>query len=1241
MRILAIRGTNLASLPEFEIDFTAEPLSRSGLFAITGRTGAGKSTILDALCVALFDKTPRLSAHGGALIGSSDEDDVSKLNSNDVRSLLRRGTASGKAEVDFAGHDGRNYKAVWQVRRANQKASGRFQAQEVSLYDLETGQPLGGKKTETLELIQQKIGLTYDQFRRSVLLAQGEFAAFLRADGRERAELLEKITGSDIYGRLSMAAFNRKKEEEQKLQELERRLGDLQIMEDDERTAVQETCDRLANDLAQTRNRSALLEKSATWYARQIELGGLISEGEKNLAVANLEHDKAAGIRGKLADAEQAERLRALVTDVDRSTQELEAATAAETKVREELQTAEEELGRLSIILKEQEINVADADAACTAEKPRFVMARDLDTRIGQSRRILANESGQLVKLRQETEKLSGEKSAIEKRMEASRKLAGEAEEWLAANSKVAPLAGEWGRWSKELERYAVAHQVRHNLSYTRAQTLINLEKAVKELQNATTIKARSELEVAAAREALAGVERAAEGFDLGELRLLCQRYEERLNQANALLQLSQRAKASSKELADAEQQAIEAGECVAAAIKRQQALSEESIGLRGALAEAERALALTIASLDLAGHRGELKEGEECPLCGSLEHPFAAAGAPVESLATAQKLRVGELQAQSVNVERELATTEANRLAREKDHQRESVRAEACREELGKLQREWEKGRGVLNEPLPEQVTAPLAEEAALRFSRELALLCEEQKEKERNGLKLVKAVAPAREALDKGLKTQEAARATFQARELESRSAEAAREKLDDELQRQEERILEIIHQLESPLGPRENWQEKLSADPVGFSDKCALWVSNWKQWEEKKTKAVEEAAEATAGIEAIGGRLQALRDTLAAREESFARGNGDLAVLEAERKTFWSGRAVADVEQELENLLLAAKTASAATAKQVGEAEARRATADGVRGATNQALDCAKELQLKSMAALKSSLADSGLDEAQVRELLGLGEEWLKTNRAALATLEGTVRDAATVLEERRKTAALHEESERPEVAAEAISPAREEAAAMIETLERALMLERVKLEQDATAQQNAALLAPAIMAQKQQTILWQGMNELMGSADGKKFRSFAQSLTLDILLGLANGHLQSLSPRFAIMRVPSSEMELQMIDREMGDDIRSVNNISGGESFLVSLALALGLSSLASGSSGIGSLFIDEGFGSLDQNTLDVALATLDALQASGRMVGVISHVAGLTERIGTRIEVKPYGGGRSRVEVKAV
>jgi len=163
-------------------------------------------------------------------------------------------------------------------------------------------------------------------------------------------------------------------------------------------------------------------------------------------------------------------------------------------------------------------------------------------------------------------------------------------------------------------------------------------------------------------------------------------------------------------------------------------------------------------------------------------------------------------------------------------------------------------------------------------------------------------------------------------------------------------------------------------------------------------------------------------------------------------------------------------------------------------------------------------------------------------------------------------------------------------------------------------------------------------WQSLNELIGSATGAKFRVFAQSLTLEALLTHSNKHLADFAKRYALQRVPNSDLELQIIDRDMADDVRSVHSLSGGESFLVSLALALGLASLSSNKTQVESLFIDEGFGSLDPETLDIAIASLDTLQALGRKVGVISHVPILVERIGAKVVVEKQGGGKSTVTI---
>ncbi|MBA2542850.1 MAG: AAA family ATPase, partial [Deltaproteobacteria bacterium] len=232
MKILAIRGCNLASLAgEFEIDLCKAPFTDQGVFAIVGNTGAGKSTLLDALCVALFDRTPRLSNHSRVIVGRGD-DDPATLGAHDARTLLRRGAASGYAEVDFESGDLQRYRARWSVRRARNQTEGTLQDQQMSLVSLDGSERLSGTKTETLKAIATRLGLSFDQFRRSALLAQNDFAAFLRADGRDRSELLERMTGTEIYSRLSIAAHLKATLAEQHLRDARTALGAIPVLED-------------------------------------------------------------------------------------------------------------------------------------------------------------------------------------------------------------------------------------------------------------------------------------------------------------------------------------------------------------------------------------------------------------------------------------------------------------------------------------------------------------------------------------------------------------------------------------------------------------------------------------------------------------------------------------------------------------------------------------------------------------------------------------------------------------------------------------------------------------------------------------------------------------------------------------------------------------------------------------------------------------------------------------------------
>jgi DNA repair protein SbcC/Rad50 len=312
---------------------------------------------------------------------------------------------------------------------------------------------------------------------------------------------------------------------------------------------------------------------------------------------------------------------------------------------------------------------------------------------------------------------------------------------------------------------------------------------------------------------------------------------------------------------------------------------------------------------------------------------------------------------------------------------------------------------------------------------------------------------------------------------------------------------------------------------------------------------------------------------------------------------------------------------------------------------------------------------------LDEDRLRALLARSVDWISTERAALHAIDHAAHHAATVLEERSSQRRAHQ-LQRPPADDYATRPADAEngqhaadtddaisavasndspgplsdtnpiaelqqaldnlAAARRSAHAKATELQ-LALAQDQTRRMHAAGMLAAIATQEANYRLWAQLNDLIGAADGKKFRNVAQQTTLDVLLGYANRHLHELSRRYRLQRIAGT-LALMVIDQDMGDELRSVHSLSGGESFLVSLALALGLASLSSNRVRVESLFIDEGFGSLDADTLRVAMDALDGLQAMGRKVGVISHVQEMTERIATKVLVQRTAGGRSLVGI---
>jgi exonuclease SbcC len=674
-----------------------------------------------------------------------------------------------------------------------------------------------------------------------------------------------------------------------------------------------------------------------------------------------------------------------------------------------------------------------------------------------------------------------------------------------------------------------------------------------------------------------------------------------------------------------------------------------EREGVRARAAEAQRARDRLRAALDLSAHRKELERGEPCPLCGSLDHPYAH-GAPFDELLLEEDARAAELAALLSQVEARLAqsehevsiqrtaaiaaASEAARWSRELDGLRARY-ADAARAlgpaagawpaELGSAAVDW--GPLFASEPgvlLDARARRALyaARDAAARTAELLEAEERARRDRERSAASLRERHESAREL------------AAIGARELERcTSAEQALERDHARLGRERDDLREARAEHERSLADAMRGYEGWTARLATLLDEVRADVAARREHIDARAQAQARARESLPALEA-------------ARAEERARSRAELDARaeherEAARTAELSARRTCDPDALERSLAADLDRARADKDRALHAREAAvRAAAEHEAASVERerAAIEARDEHERARAALELALSVVGLDEEGARARLARDPRAIDAWRAELGRLDEARARCEAVLTERAQRRAAHEADDPPNIDAaqahEALGAAQR---ALIETRE-VLYATRLRLDQDDTQRARAASLATELAERREKLAVWETLADLVGSANGAKLRVFAQSLTLELLLEHANHHLADLAPRYLLARVPGEDLALQVVDREMGDEVRSIGSLSGGETFLAALAMALGLASLGSHRAHVGSLFIDEGFGALDPTSLDVVLAALDALHASGRQVGLISHVPTIAERFGTRVHVTPAGPAKSRVEL---
>ena len=1279
MRILRIGGKNLASLAgEFSVDFEQEPLASTGLFAISGPTGAGKSTLLDALCLALYDDTPRLlKVSGRSMLADVGNETVS---TQDTRTLLRRGTAEGYAEVDFIGNDGAAYRARWSVRRSRTRAEGALQPTVMSLHLLPALQPIGATKTEVKGEIERRIGLSFEQFTRAVLLAQNEFSAFLKSEDNERGELLETLTGSTVYTEISMRAFERAKLEQQALQRLNARLADQKPLSTDERAALETQAQAAAEALQALEQRKADLEQELRWHRQAEQLAADEMAAQQALAHATADVAASELRRAALAHLVAVQAARPLAGDIRRIAADIAATDAAIAAGAAAIALAAQQLDRANAVQQQAANTVQEAEQAQRTAGPQLDQAKALDARVEAMLPNWRQASNACEKANQVE---AAAKAALQARLDERRRLASQLESgtaWLAQHKQWQTLAQSWERWDVLFVQAGQA-----------AAQVDKLADQLARIQRDAKIHRDQEAEASARLATSATVLETLEARRIDANQALAAFDPEQLHAARSGWQQHRELLASGEKIwleLDARQQRgahlhkqdQHLRATIAAASTQLAAAQQQGVAIFAAFSQAERSLTLAQAASgeNVEKLRAALQDDTPCPVCGAHDHPYRHNDPAMQGMLDSLQAELARCRSQvEANVNQQAAQRATEHASLEQLNLLQ-VDADTERQALERIGAAWREHPLLADDsPAP----PPAEDQRSAWFTTELNTA--------RTNLQ---AIEQQDRALHAARTTRDQAQAAYEAAALELKQlqeaatgartalAQATTEYKGFEAQRSEAAaaLADLLSKLDPAFTggdlPNDGWKDDWTMGPARFHEarqaESRQWLAQRDAYEERSTalttfdvemKALHDAV-SRAGEEALGVR------------HAFAVADAALKETQDQRMALWGGREVGAVEQALAAAIEQARTLLASRQQEAQQAAQARVRADEALAQAHHrraALHAAAAAAAQELAAwltdFQQRQPDAGVDDLdQLHALLARPASDIDTERAALQAIDRAADNTATVLTERQRQRAQHQLAAPLSGAVEAAASdtatepgaepgepvAQPSPVAALAAALNALLAERqqaqdgaaavhVTLAQDDAKRRQSHAMLEEIATQEAIEQRWSRMSDLIGSADGKKFRNYAQQFTLDVLLGYANAHLNHLSRRYQLERIQNPanpSLALLVRDQDMGGEMRSVHSLSGGESFLVSLALALGLASLSSNRVRVESLFIDEGFGSLDAETLRVAMDALDGLQAMGRKVGVISHVQEMTERISTKILVQPAAGGRSTISV---
>lgn len=1149
MKILNVNFKNINSLEgESRIDFDRAPISDAGIFAITGPNGSGKSSILDAITLGLYGETYRLN--------------------KPAEHVITKQTSESFAQVEFA-IGSHKYRSRWQVKRSDDSLQEAITQPDMQLTELADEEVLLAESpSKVREHIANLTGMDFHKFSKSMVLSQGDFAAFLNALDNERMDILEKITGGDLYENYRLKTQQQFGEITQKMQQLEQQIAAIPLMEPATVESAQADLLDFSEQVSDLTEELDELSLFADWHRQLEELSEQLLSTDERYQSLQQTYEQQRKILAEMDEHLAAEEF---ATDLAQYEQQQKAVTDSRTAASQFF----EEIGLLQQQLKNHHGHPPAEGADRDISQQRQIIT-DLRQKLDRHQQNLPQEQALLHSTQQQLQ----EKTAALEQVEA----------WLDANTSEQALLTNFpdieklSRLRKQIAEIKT-QQKNHGKWTKNTTTAIKKNKEnIKKVQ-----KNISELQQKQAQNQQAIIDW-TQGKTYEELKELTADQQERVKNFHELCELAQvnatfgRKSFFSLFKRNKFDMAKEEHELLAEQNTLQLEIGKEE-NIRKALEKATINEALI---RKLKNERSKLEEGEPCPLCGATKHPFVNTPPPNVDSRKALADQRGKLQALRSHLDSlSMQIKEIQRQEQEEVNKENS---------LQRMRSQWSTLSNRLN------TASNRLDIDNLPLMKKL-LRTEKQQLSEFNSL--LKKCSKLHAAVDVGFHEIEKQRNLL--KQLEDNDI-----RLNQEWDNRPRELIEMEKVYEQALADEKALAAQVGGQLIKFGEKMPAAGQEDIVFDKLNTRRRD--------YQSYQIRRDGLTEEITSLQEKVELCRDDVDEL--------------NNRMQLESLEL---EQAETVALHLALVEKQHLAAEKER------MLLAQEEQLKEQLKQFTQRLETSrfASPEQVKESLTL-----IANKSDIE--QECVQQQATLEQLSSKTAELKKQVRREQakaltpLSAEEVSELQRErrdqleiAAMEAETLKRKLDVQAREQEKYQQLQQQL-LHDRALLEETEADIA------LIDDENALPFRRKVQQQMIERLLSQANAVLEKISGRYYVRSQPSEQgFALTVEDTQQNNLRRLPKTLSGGESFVVSLALALALAESASNGHALDSLFIDEGFGNLDAESLYLVMSTLEGLKTQGKIVGIISHVEGVQKRIKTQIEMIKKKNGYSGLKLAAV